>query len=394
MLKNKLPKKIALTVASFFVILFSSIPTISLAQPVSETASGRSITAVYEELNGRKPLLEIRIPGLTFSNIASSSDETGLYFYISWIPELISAVYKFSIAIASIVAVVIIILQGMRLITSAGSSEATSEAYKKITHAVIGLFIAWGSFLILYTVNPNLVEFNPLKIKVVERQELDVSPSTETEVDVSDIQQSTTVPYFGQYDSRWAQLKPGDPQWPFDTSQCKKTASIIARGCGSTSLAMILKSLNRDVTPIETSRFALGCSGAMSQNNLQQAWSTGPWADLKLQFFYNEKALELAAKNIPLIMNCHPCNGYTGDGKIKTYSGHYMVITGSSDNGQTFNINDPGGNPKKNNAIIKMTREQILTPNRDQVTEGCNGNSECLAGIKTIRKPSFIYIHQ
>lgn len=173
MLKNKLQKKVILALASFFVILFSSIPTTSLAQPVSETASGRSVTAVYEELNGRKPLLEIRIPGLTFSNIASSSDETGLYFYISWIPELISAVYKFSIAIASIVAVVIIILQGVRLITSAGNSEATSEAYKKITHAIIGLFIAWGSFLILYTVNPNLVEFNPLKIKVVERQDLE-----------------------------------------------------------------------------------------------------------------------------------------------------------------------------------------------------------------------------
>jgi hypothetical protein len=157
---------------------------------------------------------------------------------------------------------------------------------------------------------------------------------------------------------------------------------------------MILKSLGKDVTPVETSRFALGCSGAMSQNNLKKAWDTGTWGDLKIKFLYNETALDLAAKNTPLIINCHPCNGYTGDGKLKTYSGHYMVITGSSDNGQTFNINDPGGNPKANRAIIKMTREQIITPNKDQALEGCGTDNKCLSKINTMGKPSFIYIYR
>jgi|GEM_PF-6363370 len=386
-------KKTFLAIFTLLALVLTAHPSTSLAQ---QTASGDSLLSAYEDLNARKPLLEIRIPGLSFSNIASTSDDNGVYFYISWIPEFIAAIYKFGITIASIVAVIMIIIQGARLITSAGNSETTSDAYKKINHAVIGLLIAWGSFAILYNINPKLTEFNPLKIKVVESQELDVSASDEPEENVSDIQQlaATTVPYFAQYDSRWAKLIPGDPQWPFDTTSCKKTASIIERGCGSTSLAMILKSLGKDVTPVETSRFALGCSGAMSQNNLKKAWDTGPWGDLKIKFLYNETALDLAAKNIPLIINCHPCNGYTGDGKLKTYSGHYMVITGSSDNGQTFNINDPGGNPKANRAIIKMTREQILTPNKDQALEGCGTDNKCLSKINTMGKPSFIYIYR
>ncbi|HSR89288.1 MAG TPA: hypothetical protein VLK22_02705 [Candidatus Udaeobacter sp.] len=121
--------------------------------------------------NKRKPLLEINIPGLNFSDLASSSDDTGTYIYVPWIQELISALYKFGIAIVSIVAVVIIIIQGMRVIVS-GGGEGTGEAYKKIFQSIIGLFIAWGSYAILYNINPSLVQFKALKVKVVERVEL------------------------------------------------------------------------------------------------------------------------------------------------------------------------------------------------------------------------------
>lgn len=119
------------------------------------------------DLSARKPVLEINIPGLNFSDVASSTDKTGTYFYIAWIPELISALYKFLLAIVSIVAVVVIIIQGLRVITSAGG-EAKTVAYKKILQSVIGLFIAWGSYAILYNINPALVQFNALKVKVVE----------------------------------------------------------------------------------------------------------------------------------------------------------------------------------------------------------------------------------
>lgn len=174
-------KKIAAFVAIGFVFL---LPQTTLAQslpslnPLESYENGTQVQ-LREQLN-RKPLLEIRIPGLQFSSITSNTEETGTYFYISWIPELITTLYKFSIAIVSIVAVVIIIVQGVQIITSGGNGETISGGYKKIGQAVVGLLIGWGSFFILYTVNPKLVEFNPLRVKIVERQELE-EPEEATE---------------------------------------------------------------------------------------------------------------------------------------------------------------------------------------------------------------------
>ncbi len=136
-----------------------------------------------------KPTLEIDIPGLNLSKVVSTSDETGTYYYIPWIPELISALYNFSIGVVSIVAVIIIIIQGIRIVTSAGG-EGKSTAYKKIGQAIIGLFIAWGSFAILYNINPATTEFNALKVKIVTPQNLpdfeDMKNSTDETISPED----------------------------------------------------------------------------------------------------------------------------------------------------------------------------------------------------------------
>jgi hypothetical protein len=63
--------------------------------------------------------------------------------------------------------VVVIIIQGLRVITS-GGGEGKTTAYKKILQSIVGLFIAWGSYALLYNINPALVQFNALKVKVVE----------------------------------------------------------------------------------------------------------------------------------------------------------------------------------------------------------------------------------
>lgn len=158
-----------------FLLLF---PQTSQAQtpPSAEVKIDYGIGSYTVDLN-KKPILEVNIPGLNFSDVRSSTDDTGTYFYIAWIPELISGLYKFLLAIVSIVAAVVIIIQGLRVITS-GGGEGQTTAYKKILQSVIGLFIAWGSYAILYNVNPALVQFNALRVKVVERIELDATLGT------------------------------------------------------------------------------------------------------------------------------------------------------------------------------------------------------------------------
>lgn len=138
---------------------------------------------LQSDLSSKKPALEINIPEINFSDVASTTENGDIYFFIPWIPELISGLYKFLLAIVSIVAAVVIVVQGLRVITS-GGGEAKQAAYKRILQSIIGLFIAWGSFAILYNINPALVQFNALKVKIVERDELpDLEIMQTTEAD-------------------------------------------------------------------------------------------------------------------------------------------------------------------------------------------------------------------
>ena len=71
--------------------------------------------------------------------------------------EFIILMYKYLVTIASIVAVVMIIIAGMQWVTSGGNSETISSAKKRISGALVGLFIAYMSYFILNTINPALV---------------------------------------------------------------------------------------------------------------------------------------------------------------------------------------------------------------------------------------------
>lgn len=124
---------------------------------------------LMQEVMTFKPGLEIRLPGLEFSDLAKKVDEEG-FLHIPWIGEFLKAIYNFGLAIISIVAVVMIIMQGAKIIVSGGESKV--EGYKKIGQIAIGLMIAWGSYAILYTINPALVQFNSLKVKYIEKKPL------------------------------------------------------------------------------------------------------------------------------------------------------------------------------------------------------------------------------
>jgi len=117
------------------------------------------------------PTLQIPIPGLltNFSSALPLGGPGERYFYMPWVGEYIAAVYKYTLGIVGILAAVMIIWAGIVWLTAAGSPERINLAKEYISGAVIGLVLAFGSYLILYTLNPDLVKFEAMKIKVVER---------------------------------------------------------------------------------------------------------------------------------------------------------------------------------------------------------------------------------
>jgi len=86
--------------------------------------------------------------------------------------DYIATVYNYVLGIASIIAVVMIIIAGIQWVVSAGNSETISSAKKRITGALVGLVLAYGSYLILNTINPNLVKLRLPQSWMLKQAEL------------------------------------------------------------------------------------------------------------------------------------------------------------------------------------------------------------------------------
>ena len=131
-------------------------------------------TNLYQEL--KPPKINIRIPNVSFTDITKGITEDGTgnkYINIPWIGQYVSALYSYSLAVVSIVAVIMIIVQGVVIMTS-GGGERKAAGFKRVGQITIGLIIMWTSYFILYSINPDLVKFKALRVRFLEGEELPV----------------------------------------------------------------------------------------------------------------------------------------------------------------------------------------------------------------------------
>ena len=119
----------------------------------------------------KKPILSIKIPNVIFSDPKNNLDSEG-NISSPFLAQYLSGVYKFAVAAGSLVAVIVIILNGFRITISAGGPEK-NKGIQNIVKAITGLFILWSSYALFYTINPDLVALNVLKVKYVEPFELE-----------------------------------------------------------------------------------------------------------------------------------------------------------------------------------------------------------------------------
>lgn len=76
--------------------------------------------------------------------------------FCSSIETTLSALYNFGVGIAGISALVMFMFGGMLYLTARESTSQTSRARTYMLNAVIGLLLVVTSYLILYTINPDL----------------------------------------------------------------------------------------------------------------------------------------------------------------------------------------------------------------------------------------------
>lgn len=123
------------------------------------------------------PTIEIKIPTLQpFTTAGMEQPDAEGNIYIPFIGQYIVGIYKWAVLVAGIIATIMIILGGFTYFTSGGDATRAGQGKERITSAIFGLILLLGSYLLLYLLNPDLVQFKSLKIKVIEREDLAINP--------------------------------------------------------------------------------------------------------------------------------------------------------------------------------------------------------------------------
>lgn len=163
-------------------IIISLVITIILA---GSFMVANSVSAQGGDLSETIPKLRIKFPQILESFSAPvfvkecpdgtkncAPEQQRGYVYIPWLAQYVSAIYKYALGIASIMAVVAVMVGGIMYLTSAGSAGRIDEAKKIIFGAISGLVIIIFSYVLLNLVNPELVKLTPIRVEAVVEEVL------------------------------------------------------------------------------------------------------------------------------------------------------------------------------------------------------------------------------
>jgi hypothetical protein len=276
------------------------------------------------------PKLNISIPGL---DLAGEMKKTGG----DAISTYVAGVYRFLIGIIGLVAGVMIMVGGFTYLTAGGDKSKIDEAKKRITNAIAGIVLAFTSYLMLYALNPDLVNFKALKIIAVTPQQFVSTENTSQDITAEDLAAPNVtpgkIPLFKQFDKRWASTSYGG------------CGTIQSSGCGPTSAAMVLSSYGVSAYPPDVAKaFAdngfRGCSapdcnckgtlyGAFTSDAVLSQWNFHGQAVIPRD---QDTISKLLNQGTPVIVSVGP--------SIFTKNGHFIVLAGLDSSGKVI-INDP-----------------------------------------------------
>lgn len=85
--------------------------------------------------------------------------------------DYIAAVYTYAVSVAGIFAIVMMMIGGFQWMTARDNPQIAQDAKERISNALIGLAITLFAFIVLNTVNPDIVLLRLPKVEVIKRSE-------------------------------------------------------------------------------------------------------------------------------------------------------------------------------------------------------------------------------
>jgi len=321
-----------------------------------------------------RPLLEVPVPGIELTPIIRDEN----YITVPWLAQYISGAYTFLISIAGLLAAVMMVVGGFQYLTSAGDSGRIGAAKKRMTNALMGLVLAFGSYAILYALNPDLIAFNGLKVATVATEVY--GSDTIGDLSYEEIAQSSTfiptpvpgkVPLYKQSANIYR---------AFDI--CLATS-----GCGPTSVSMVMGYYGSPASPVQVERALYDAKYYSCDNGSNSSGFTDPAVVGQFGFTGHRIKHTQAAvaaqlqKGRPVVVSVGP--------SIFTARGHYIVLTGIDAQGNV-SVNDPGKSEYKE--IFKTKRSVALHAKVPFKPGECPGgtyerNGQVLCVEKTIAPP-------
>ncbi len=116
--------------------------------------------------------LQVMIPGMPrFSDAVISGSGNNMKITINWIGEYIMGIYNYAIGVIGIFSVVAIAIGGTMWILSFGNPGQIIIAKEWILGAILGLVLALGSYILLNTINDDLIQMKPIELAYIQRIE-------------------------------------------------------------------------------------------------------------------------------------------------------------------------------------------------------------------------------
>lgn len=139
--------------------------------PTAQEQAQSQLNQTTADINKYKPTLKVCIGGACdiFESISCTA---GQACPIPWLTKYIGVVYQYGVALAAVLATIMMMIGGFLWLTSGGSPNQIGKAKEFIVSAFTGLLLALFSFMILYTVNPEIVKLTPISVQTAAKFEV------------------------------------------------------------------------------------------------------------------------------------------------------------------------------------------------------------------------------
>jgi len=153
-----LPKKLTIGLTFFVVFIFINIFFISYQAHGANIIEFKPQIPIPGGIQGQTPVGTRTADGNLQSDLLS---------------KYLKSLYDYSLALASILAAVVMMGGGLLWLTSGGSEAKVGQAKDLIFGSVVGLGLVFSSWIILNTVNPNLLSLKMPNIEILQSNFID-----------------------------------------------------------------------------------------------------------------------------------------------------------------------------------------------------------------------------